>query len=63
MKLIICNGKELTVRDAGPVIFRLTAGAVPLKAHGTRLLEDDVARAELRALLETGLYSGGKIDT
>lgn len=62
MKLLTCNGCVLEIRDAGPVIFRLTAGAVPLKAHGVRLLEDDAARAELRALLETGLYAGGKIE-
>ncbi len=32
MKLIHSNGALLEVRDLGPVVFRLRAGRVPLKA-------------------------------
>jgi hypothetical protein len=60
MKLIHSTGKELTVRDVGPVIFRLTAGPVPIKRNGWSIVEDDVARDVLRELLSLGIYSGGK---
>ncbi len=56
MKLIHSTGRELTVRDVGPVIFRLTAGAVPIKHNGFHVVEDDAARKMMRALLDTGLY-------
>lgn len=44
------------MRDVGPVVYRLIAGAVPIKAHGWRIVEDGEARAELRKLLDTGWY-------
>ncbi len=62
MKLIHSTGRELTVRDVGPVIFRLTAGAVPIKVNGYRIVEDDAARETLRGLLDTGLYLGGRVE-
>lgn len=62
MKLIYSTGRELTVRDVGPVIFRLTAGAVPIKLNGYRIVEDDAARETLRGLLDLGLYAGGRVE-
>ena len=56
MKLVICDGREMSVRDVGPVIYTLRAGRVPLKYNGTHLLEDDAARELLQALRSTGLY-------
>jgi hypothetical protein len=52
MKLLHCNGRELEVRDVGPVVFRLTAGGAPIKLHGWQILDDDAARALLRELRE-----------
>jgi hypothetical protein len=62
VKLIYSTGRELTVRDVGPVIFRLTAGAVPIKLNGYRIVEDDAARETLRGLLDLGLYAGGRVE-
>ena len=62
MILLYGTGKLLEARQCGPVIFRLTADAVPIKRNGWALLEDAVARAELRELLASGLYLGGKIE-
>ncbi len=62
MKLVSGNGKQLEVRDVGPVIFRLTAGPVPIKVNGYRIVEDDSARETLRGLLATGLYLGGRVE-
>jgi hypothetical protein len=56
LKLIICNGRELEVRDLGPPLLRLRAGAVPIKINGHLVVEDDEARRQIAALLATGLY-------
>lgn len=56
MKLIWCDGKTLEVRDVGPIVYALRAGAVPIKVNGYEILEDDQARDLLRELLATGLY-------
>ena len=61
MKLIHSNGKLLEVRDAGPVVFRLHAGEVPIKVNGYYIMEDDAARNLLRDLLATGWYEGGRV--
>lgn len=61
MKLLVCDGRLLEVRDAGPVLFRLTARDVPIKLNGCHLLEDTAAREQLRALLSLGLYDGGRV--
>lgn len=61
MKLIHSDGRELTVRDAGPVIFRLRARDVPIKLNGCHVVDDDEARRELRELLDLGLYDGGTV--
>lgn len=58
-KLIRCDGRELTVRDVGPVVYRVLATVVPIKRHGSEVLEDDdEARRVIRELLATGLYRG-----
>ncbi len=62
MKLIHSTGAVLEVRDAGPVIFRLHAGEVPIKVNGYRLLDDEPARDLLRDLLATGWYEGGRVE-
>lgn len=62
MKLLYGNGKVFEIRDVGPVIFRLTAGAqVPIKFNDCRVVEDDEARDRCRELLGSGLYVGGKV--
>lgn len=62
MKLIRSTGSVLEVRDVGPVVFRLTAGTVPIKVNGWSIVEDATARETLRGLLDTGLYIGGRVD-
>jgi hypothetical protein len=54
MKLLTCNGRELEVRDVGPVVYRLVAGEVPIKLHGRFAMDDDAARDLLRELIEAG---------
>ena len=63
MKLLFGDGRVLEVRDVGPVIVRLRARSdgPPIKHHGTTIVEDDVARDELKALLATGLYDRDKL--
>jgi hypothetical protein len=60
LKIIHCNGRELTVRDAPPPIFRLRANSVPIKLNGWRLMEDAEARLLLRELLDSKLYEVSK---
>lgn len=55
MKWVLSNGKELAVRDCGPVLLRLSAAAVPLPIVD-EIEEDDAARERVRALIATGLY-------
>jgi hypothetical protein len=62
VKLIYCNGTILEVRDAGPVVFRLRAGKIPIKVNGYQLLEEGPARDLLRDLLATGWYEGGRVE-
>lgn len=55
MKLLVSNGRSLTVRDVGPVIFELKATSMPLPILNS--IEDDGdARARLRDLLDSGRY-------
>ncbi len=55
VKLMTCNGRELTVRDCGPILMRLAAqpGGM-VRRHGTQVLSDDDARAVVRSLLAEG---------
>jgi hypothetical protein len=62
--LIFCDGDVLEARNVGPVKVRLKrrTGGVPLKpSGGYQLLEDDVASARLRELVDSGFYDGGKV--
>jgi hypothetical protein len=52
MKLLRCDGRCLEVRDVGPVIYELEAGVLPIKLHGTFVVDDDVARDWLRQLID-----------
>lgn len=61
MKLIKSTGAVLEVRDVGPVVFRLRAGAIPIKRNGWQIVEDDAARDILRELLALGIYEGGRV--
>lgn len=58
MKLVVCDGRELTIRDAGPVLMRFVArtGGPPIKRHGASLVEDDEARSIARDLISAGWY-------
>jgi hypothetical protein len=54
VKLLHSNGRTLEVRDVGPPLYRLRAGAAPLKHNGWSVVEDSEARAILRAYLAEG---------
>lgn len=58
MKLVVCDGRSLTVRDVGPVLLELRArsGGPPLKLYVRSVVEDAEARALVRAQLDLGLY-------
>lgn len=62
MKLVRGNGKEVTVRDIGPVLMtiRSRSGGPPIKHNKWQILEDDAARDLVRELLQTGLYDNLK---
>lgn len=62
MKLIHSTGALLEVHDVGSVIFRLRAGAVPIKRNGWQIVGDDTAREVLHELLALGIYEGGRVD-
>jgi hypothetical protein len=47
MKLIKSNGRRLEVRDVGDVVYELISNGVPIKLHGTILLDDEEARLVL----------------
>ncbi len=57
-----CDGRTLEARNVSEVTFRLTASNIPIKAHGTRLMRINEARALMRQLLDSGLYEGGRTD-
>lgn len=48
--LITSNGRELEVRELGPIVYRLQARRVPIKCHGAHILDDSAARELCRAL-------------
>jgi len=54
MKLIHCDGRQVTVRDVRPVVFRLHAGPYPLKSNGWHIVKDGVAKEMLRRFLKDG---------
>lgn len=58
MKLLVGNGRELIVRDVGPIVMtlRVRPGGVPIKFNGFVIVDDAVARARVRGFLDLDLY-------
>lgn len=58
MKLVRCNGHQLTVYDLGePLMVICTRpDGPPIKHNGTAILEDEAARDILKDLLRSGHY-------
>lgn len=59
MKLILCNGQELSVYDVGdkPLLTLKTRDTkVPIKYDGSLMVEDDEARGVVKGLLGLDLY-------
>ena len=56
--LVRCDGRTLEVRRVGEVKVKFVArsGGPPIKAHGWRLIEEDVLAPELRELADSGLH-------
>jgi hypothetical protein len=52
MKLLKCDGRKLEVFDVGPAIYKLEADRVPIKLHGSFVVDDDVARDWVRQLVD-----------
>lgn len=63
MKLILCDGRELTVYDVSAPLYRVKARAsgVPIKYDGPRMVEDDTARKLLQDLRSSGLYDAERL--
>lgn len=54
MKLVRCNGRELTVRDVGPVLITLVRPGFMVEKHLDVIEDDDAARERVRELLASG---------
>lgn len=55
MKILVSNGRSLTVRDVGPILGKWIApprGMVPF--HGSKIVEDDEAKRLIREALAVG---------
>ena len=52
MRLIRSDGRVLEVRALGPVVYRLEAARVPIKLHGSFILDDAEARELIRRLAQ-----------
>jgi hypothetical protein len=50
MKLVCSNGRVLTVRDVGPVLYEIESGSVPLPLYFEAVMEDEEARELLKDL-------------
>jgi plasmid stability protein len=59
MKILRCDGRTLDVYDAR-LIMRLRAGPAPIRAHGTRVLDEDEAREILKQALREGATKEGE---
>jgi hypothetical protein len=57
VKLVRCNGKELEVRDVGPVVVGSQRLPRRSSCTGSQILEDDAACELLRQLQEAGAAS------
>lgn len=58
MKLLVGNGRELTVWDLGAIILtlRVRPQGPPIKFNGYEILEDGAARERVRSFLAADLY-------
>jgi hypothetical protein len=63
MKLFRSDGRTLEVRDVGPVLYRLLAGAFPIKNNGWSIVSDDEARDMLRGYLAAGAVSDKNLNS
>jgi hypothetical protein len=65
VKLVRGNGREVTVRDVGPVLMTIRSrpDGPPIKVNGWQVLEDDDARHLVRHLLQSGHYDNVKVDS
>ena len=61
MKLLRGDGRTLEVREVGQVVYRLTAGAYPIKFHGWRIVDEAEAREVLLDAKAAGAVSDGKL--
>lgn len=62
MKLVRSDGRELTVRDVGPVIYRLLhAPGIPTPIVASEIMEDDAARELCHDLAALGIYQRGDV--
>ena len=52
MKLIICNGQTLEVRDVSEPVYKLQGEYIPV--HGYQIMEDDAARKLCASLKKQG---------
>jgi hypothetical protein len=62
VKLVHSDGRVLTVRDVGSVIYLVSAIDVPIKYNRYAILHDDDARDLIRELRMCGLYECGATD-
>jgi hypothetical protein len=62
MKIILCNGRVMTVYDARP-IMTLHEGITPIKAHGAHVLSDDAAREMVKRVMREGATKKSIKDT
>ena len=56
MKLIKSNGRILEIYDIGPLRMRITKINLPIKENGWQMVEDDIARARIREIIDSDLY-------
>lgn len=63
MKLLVGDGRTLVVYDLGPIVMRVTTrpGGPPIKLNGRFVLDDDAARATIRAILSVGAYDNERV--
>lgn len=56
MKLLRSNGRHLEIYDLGPLLMRISTINLPIKENGWKVIDDDQARAKVRALIDSDLY-------
>jgi hypothetical protein len=53
-KLLVSNGKRLSVYDIGEPLMVIEARGCPLKDNGYKIMSNDEARARIRQYLQAG---------